>query len=224
MLSNPVFHALLTGDSSRSEGTASAKFFDPDISPFVGFDSANKKGFDELYHLMPPGRKILYACREKMDTPKGWELIIHIEGLQFLFTGMINATLSTDDCLPLDPTHVTEMIALAKLTKPGPFDKRTIEFGHYYGIFDNGRLAAMTGQRLHPGDYSEVSAVCTHPDFSGKGYARQLLLHQVQLILSQRKKPFLHVRADNSRAIDLYEKNGFTVNGPMQFYFLKRNE
>ena len=114
------------------------------------------------------------------------------------------------------------MVALARLTKPGPFDTRTIEFGHYYGFLEAGRLAAMTGQRMHVGPYSEVSAVCTHPDFLGRGYATRLIGQQLALIGAAGEMPFLHVRADNARAIAVYERLGFVANGPMNFYFLKR--
>jgi predicted GNAT family acetyltransferase len=124
--------------------------------------------------------------------------------------------------VPLDKHFAAEMVELAKLTKPGPFGLRTIEFGHYYGIFDQDKLVAMTGQRLHPQQYTEVSAVCTHPDHLGKGFASALVQHQVQLILQQGKTPFLHVREDNSRAIALYERLGFSISRNMNFYFMRR--
>ena len=123
---------------------------------------------------------------------------------------------------PLQQKDVEEMIQLALLTKPGPFASRTIEFGHYYGIFESGQLVAMTGQRLHPYHYAEISAVCTHPNYLGKGYAAALIQHQITLIMSMGQKPFLHVRADNERAIALYHRLGFEVSRPMNFYFLKR--
>jgi predicted GNAT family acetyltransferase len=126
--------------------------------------------------------------------------------------------------VPLQSRHVDEMTALAKLTKPGPFNKRTIEFGHYYGIFENDKLAAMTGQRLHVYNYTEVSAVCTHPDSLGKGYAAALVKHQLDIICSNGQIPFLHVRTDNDRAIALYERLGFAQNGAMHFYFLDRKD
>jgi predicted GNAT family acetyltransferase len=125
--------------------------------------------------------------------------------------------------VPLHANHSEEMVQLTALTKPGPFNSRTIEFGNYFGIFDNGRLVAMAGERLHPGNYTEISAVCTHPDYLGKGFAASLIKHQVDLIQEQNRIPFLHVRADNERAISLYERLGFVQNGHMNFYVLKRS-
>ena len=80
----------------------------------------------------------------------------------------------------------------------------------------------MAGHRMHVGNYTEISAVCTHPDFLGKGYARALLLHQLNSILAENKKPFLHVRNDNDRAIAIYEHVGFVKNRPMNFYFMSK--
>lgn len=222
VLTNPVFHALCSGDRELSLGSADVKYFDEEVSPFVGIADQYNLGFQQLYDIFPGGRRILHACPEKITIPKGWQLKHEIEGLQFVFEGKLTAGLEFSKLVSLEVKHVTQMIDLAILTKPGPFAKRTIEFGSYYGIFENEVLVAMTGQRLHVYNYSEISAVCTHPDHSGKGYARTLLQHQLMLILQQGQIPFLHVRADNQRAIELYEKSGFVVSRPMNFYFLKK--
>ncbi|MFN2458555.1 MAG: GNAT family N-acetyltransferase [Chitinophagaceae bacterium] len=222
LLNNPVYYALQSGDAHLGAGTENVKYFDEEVSPFAGFHVNYNKGFDELYNLLPAGRNILYATRNIIKEPEGWHLIREIKGLQFVFTGNSIATDNSQKLVPLESKHVEGMIALAKLTKPGPFDKRTIEFGYYYGIFDHDKLVAMTGQRLHVYNFSEVSAVCTHPNYLGKGFAAALLQHQLDLICKSDQVPFLHVRDDNQRAIALYERLGFIQNGHMNFYFLKR--
>jgi ribosomal protein S18 acetylase RimI-like enzyme len=222
VLNNPVYHGLLSGDQHLSLGTDTIRFFDEAVSPFVGFDEGYHKGFEELYDLLPPGRNILYAIPQPIDTPKGWQLLHEIKGVQMVYNKVSDALQHTFSPVPLNKQFATEMVELAKLTKPGPFGLGTIEFGHYYGIFEQDKLVAMTGQRLHPKQYTEVSAVCTHPDHLGKGYASALVQHQVQLILQQGKIPFLHVRDDNSRAIALYERLGFSISRDMYFYFMKR--
>ncbi len=222
LLQNPVYHALLTGDKHLSFGNEQVKYFDAEVSPYVGFAEDYTNGFADLYELLPTGRRILYAKPTAIAIPQGWQLQHEIKGLQFIYEGGNMMEGDFANIVPLTTEHVDEMIELVKLTKPGPFGKRTIDFGSYHGIFDNDKLVAMTGQRLHTGNYTELSAVCTHPDHLGKGYASVLMQHQLQIILNNRQQPFLHVRDDNDRAIAVYERLGFVVSRTMNFYFLKK--
>jgi len=223
ILHNPVYHGLISGDQHLGLGSENVKYFDEAISPFVGFDEGYEQGFEELNDLLPAGRNILFAIPQPIATPKGWQLLHEIKGVQMVYKAGGKVLPIAFTPVPLDAPYAAEMVELARLTKPGPFGLRTIEFGHYYGIFDQDKLVAMTGQRLHPQQYTEVSAVCTHPDHLGKGYASILVQHQVQLILQQDKIPFLHVREDNSRAIALYERLGFRISRNMNFYFMRRD-
>jgi ribosomal protein S18 acetylase RimI-like enzyme len=222
LLINPVYNALSTGDSSLAFGNDRVKYFDERVSPFVGIANDYKQGFEELFHLLPSGRKALHATAQFINEPEGWQLINEITGLQFVLDSVPNPGKSFEMPVPLKKEHIDEMVQLATLTKPGPFAERTIDFGNYYGIFRDGRLAAMAGQRLHVTPYTEVSAVCTHPDYKGRGFAAALIQHQIGLISKEGKIPYLHVREDNTRAIALYERLQFKVSRSMNFYFLKR--
>jgi ribosomal protein S18 acetylase RimI-like enzyme len=222
LLNNPVYHALLTGDRHLSFGNEQVKYFDEQVSPFAGFDPGYKNGFAELYEMLPSGRKILYAISSIITQPAGWQVQHEIKGLQFIYESNSKMKTQFPDVKPLSEIHVEQMVQLAKLTRPGPFGIRTIDFGSYFGIFDNEKLVAMTGQRLHVENYTEISAVCTHPDYTGKGFAYTLLQHQLQLILQKNQLPFLHVKQDNQRAITLYERLGFTISRSMNFYFMRK--
>lgn len=192
------------------------------MSPFAGFNLDTTEGFKELAHLLPPDRKILYANPEPIALPEGWKLRAHVAGLQFILDNYQPPANPLVEPVALGRENVAEMISLTQLTKPGPFNTRTIEFGNYFGFFEKGQLVAMTGQRLHVNQFTEISAVCTHPGYLGRGLAGALLHHQIQLILKAKQIPFLHVRADNERAIELYKRVGFTISRPMNFYFLQK--
>jgi len=114
------------------------------------------------------------------------------------------------------------MLELALLTKPGPFAARTHEMGSYWGIKQNGRLVAMAGERFRQPGYTEVSAICTHPDFQGRGYGRSLTLHTMQAILARGAVPYLHSFSDNEGALRLYEKLGFRWRQDMRGIALDR--
>ncbi|MGB6820905.1 MAG: GNAT family N-acetyltransferase, partial [Candidatus Acidiferrales bacterium] len=83
------------------------------------------------------------------------------------------------------------------------------ELGTYIGIRREGKLVAMAGERLRVPGYSEISAVCTLPEFGGQGFAARLMTVLIEKILSCGEIPFLHVRTTNQRAIDLYRRLGF---------------
>ena len=116
-----------------------------------------------------------------------------------------------------------QMIALINKTLPGYYLRGTRLMGDYYGIRVNGELVAMTGERMRMDGFTEVSAVVTHPDFTGRGYAQQLVAHTSNKNLSAGIMPYLHTGANNERAIKIYELLGYTTRRIIDFTRIKRN-
>jgi predicted GNAT family acetyltransferase len=117
---------------------------------------------------------------------------------------------------------VPEMIALVELTKPGPFGTRTHELGTFLGIKVDGRLVAMTGERMKPGNYTEMTAVCVHPSHRGRGYAQALLGAVGRGIVARGESPFLHVFTSNESAIALYRKQGMKIRRRLHVTVLQK--
>ena len=225
VLDNPAWNALISGNKHLANGNGEVKYFDREVSPFVGFRDYSTENFQLLLDLLPHQREVrMITTPIETEIPAQWKVLREIKGLQMVYDiekapvePELELTLLTD-------AHVPQMLALTKLTNPGPFDLRTIEFGQYYGVFDGDKLVAMTGQRMHVFNYAEVSAVCTHPDYTGKGYARQLLIHHVNRIKAASEIPFVHVRYNNDRAIKVYESIGFYTRQEVYFYLMVKAE
>lgn len=223
-LDNPIWNALVSGNAHLSVGTERVKFFDTGVSPFAAVPENSNKYLEELYNESNEGRVVLLWSKEKLAFSKQWQLLDWLPGLQMVCAARPVQQLSPSiELIKLSAADIPQMLELTKLTRPGPFNTRTIEFGNYEGIFDGDKLVAMTGRRMHCYDYIEISAVCTHPGYLGKGYAKQLLLSQAIQIFDDGCTPFLHVRSDNERAIGVYHSLGFEKRLDVFFYVLKKN-
>ncbi|WP_080055817.1 GNAT family N-acetyltransferase [Spirosoma aerolatum] len=222
ILDNPAWNALVSGNKHLGGGTDKVKYFTPEVSPFVALHQNTAQNLHLLDAAIPFDSPIGLITTTQLPIPDSWTLLQRVDGLQMVYDSVTEKPQTSLPIRPLTSADVPDMIALTQLTRPGPFSTRTIEFGHYEGIVDEGKLIAMSGQRLNPFSYAEVSAVCTHPDHLGKGYARQLISNQLYRIQQSEGIPFLHVRSDNKRAIQLYEAMNFTVRTEIYFYFIKR--
>jgi len=225
ILDNMIWNAITTGNRDLSQVDGEVGFYQQDIAPFAGLKELNKANLDKLYDLVTHGRRLAlsYTGTLSLDENK-WALLQHMDVTQMVYEDPVTSftTEASHLIVPLGNEHVPQMLELTALTKPGPFLTRTILFGNYCGIFREGRLAAMAGQRMHPVPYLEISAVCTHPDFRGKGYARTLMLHIMKRILDNSYIPFLHVLSANTSAIGLYESIGFRTRKRLFIDVMKR--
>jgi predicted GNAT family acetyltransferase len=136
---------------------------------------------------------------------------IEVEATMFkmIWEAAVPADDAAPDAVPLGPEHAAQALALAELTRPGPFGLRTIELGDYFGVFDGERLIAMAGERMHAAALREIGGVCTHPDHQGRGLARRLMLKLIRRQMQRDETPFLHVMSSNVGARQLYERMGF---------------
>lgn len=222
VLDNPVWYALTSGNKNLSIGNEDAKYFLKDVAPFAAVKTATETGLKALYDIACHGCAFAFFSSKEIEIPQPWKVGQCTQALQMVHDKATRKKTVVDDIVALTIDDITAMLALTKLTNPGPFLKRTIEFGNYEGIFKNGELVAMTGQRMRPFEYIEVSAVCTHPEHTGHGYATNLILRQVENILAQSDIPFLHVRKENITAIKLYKALGFSVRKEMFIYGIKK--
>jgi len=212
-LDNPVWSALTTGQAHLAQGGALAKRYPDDIDPIGALARGDPDAWSELAALLPPGG-ILYLAAADLDRASSAlpaPLVVRQRAVlvQMVCAEPIDRAPDAAPVSVLTGAHADEMLALAELTKPGPFRARTHTLGTFLGIRSEGRLVAMAGTRFRLDGYREVSAVCTHPEFAGRGLARILATRVVNAIHAQRLTPFLHVDSDNDRARSLYRHMGF---------------
>jgi len=203
-----AWHCLSGPQRHISIGTERARRFAPGYSAILAFAHPDAPAFDDLAPFCPVG-EALYAVGYGGEVPADWQL--HGRGIFDQMLRDPDAPLPATD-LPLQrlmPEHVPQMLALAELTKPGPFGKLTIAMGEYVGVFEGDQLIAMAGERMDAGGLREISGVCTHPDAQGRGLARRLVAHLVRRQMARGERSFLHVASANSGAIGIYERLGF---------------
>jgi ribosomal protein S18 acetylase RimI-like enzyme len=225
-LDNVIWNALTTRDAQFAESFGEARRFLLDVNSLGAFREPTEKGYQSLAGLLGTGGTTGLFLEKPYQPLPGWSLVGGAPLLQMVHENG-GATASRSGYEPplveLGRGDVPEMVALATLTKPGPFAQRTHELGTYLGIRQEGELVAMAGERLKVPGYTEVSAVCTHPDHTGKGYAGMLMTEVMRRIRDQGEVPFLHVRQDNLGAIQLYRKLGFRERAVGHFALLRKD-
>ena len=212
-LDNPVWHALTGHQAHLASGTAAALRFDPTVALFAGFPDPAGIGVAAITDMLAPGEMALLFNAAPVDIPADCSVLYTGEAAQMVCNRLApldNTTTAAYDIITLGDNDVADMLALVKLTEPGPFFERTHVLGDYIGIRHGDQLVAMAGHRMRVGDATEISAVCTHPDTRGRGYAAALVHHLASRLIANGQRPFLHVVVDNTAAIRVYERLGFS--------------
>jgi GNAT superfamily N-acetyltransferase len=208
LLDNITWHTLAGPHAAYSVGTAEARRYAPGFSPIVGFADPVHPNFAALRAYCEPGEHF-YCDGWSAAAPAGWSIEVETTMFKMIYDAAIPAADEAPEAVALTSEHAAQALELASLTRPGPFGMKTIELGEYFGVFVNGRLAAMAGERMHAGSLREISGVCTHPDFQNQGLARRLMTKLMRRQMQRKETPFLHVMRANVAAHDLYKRMGF---------------
>jgi len=209
-LDRPVWASLSTCHTCLAEGNSLARRFARDVNVFASACDDSPAALAALASLVRAGESVYVLQVPRIVIPPGLVAIKQSKGVQMVATRGLEAA-EDEDLLRLGQADAPEMLALARLTEPGPFLAKTHTMGTFLGIRRNGRLAAMAGERMRFPGYTEVSGVCAHPDFRGLGLARRLSRAVAAAIAARGEQVFLHAWKTNSAAISLYRSLGFEI-------------
>jgi len=221
-LDNPVWESLHSVHADIARRSGACVRYPGEFAPFLAVVDADAPIDEALEELLEPGESVFLVgvaprahagarlhsfgtlaqmvCESRLEVPDG------------------------PDIIALGDAHRADVLALTALVYPHYFRPRTMDMGRYFGIYEHGRLAAMIGERMGSARHREISAVCTHPDFNGRGLARRLLAMLGNDVLAKGLTPFLHVSHANLRAKTMYERMGYRLRAEPGFWELRRDE
>jgi GNAT superfamily N-acetyltransferase len=220
-LDNPFFSALDSLHAGIALRAGEVLRYPAEFAPFLGIPHADVALGGPLDSLVPAGESVLMLGVAPSTLPDGWALERFADLAQLTCDRELEV-IDGPGIVELDERHHADVLALTALVYPHYFRPRTMALGRYFGMYVDGRLAAMIGERLGTHDAREMSAICTHPDFLGRGLARRLTAFLTNRTLQEGEQPFLHVAYANARAKALYERMGYRLRRDIPFFALRR--
>jgi ribosomal protein S18 acetylase RimI-like enzyme len=216
-LKNPVWHSLNETHKKFAVEFDGVQFYKPEILTFGAFIEPTKTE-KALNQFVKTADTFFLVSENKDPIIDASKVILEkkIDGCQMVLDTLTDIKI-TEKIVLLTKEYLDEIYKLIWLVMPGFYQKNGFELGHYYGIFKNDKLVAITGQRMQTTSFIEVSAVVTHPDFTKRGFAKQLVAHTTKEILKENKLPILHTNKGNP-AIFLYEKLGYKITRDMNWW------
>lgn len=220
VLDRPVWNALASRHAALAEGGPLARRYPPSIVPFAAAHDNSRQSQAALAALPQPGEIMALAEPNGVTPPPGFAVVRGGPAVQMTLA-QTPEPVADARIERLTEADAAEMLALAKLTEPGPFTLRAQALGDFFGVRIDGRLAAMAGERMKQEGHTELSGVCAHPDFRGRGLARLLSIFVMHRILARGEAPYLHAWANNLAAIRLYESIGFKTRTMLTFAIIR---
>lgn len=219
-LDNPAWYSLQETHQHFAIGTNELKRYQPHIVSFAAFHSDKKDALTQLDNLTQP-EESFFLISEMPALPLNYSIETVLPCVQMACTTEIKTNIIVS-IETLSEKDDDDMIDLINKTLPGYYLRGTRLMGDYFGIRVNGELVAMTGERMRMNGLTEISAVVTHPDFTGRGYAQQLVAYTSNKNLAAGIIPFLHTGYNNERAIKIYELLGYTTRRIIDFTRITR--
>jgi predicted GNAT family acetyltransferase len=219
-LDRPIWGALTTRQADIALRVGEAVRLKPHYGVFAAAAEASEASRTALNYLDIGPEGLWCLEKDPVDPPPGLLVVHHRAPCVQMIADHVVAPKPEFEVEKLTEEDAPAMLELARMTEPGPFFDHTHRMGDFIGVKAKDLLIAMAGERLRPEGYTEVSGVCTHPDFRGRGYAGGLMRIVAARILARGEVPFLHSYAENVGAIALYEKLGFKMRSPMNLTVL----
>ncbi|MFC5490809.1 GNAT family N-acetyltransferase [Dokdonella soli] len=219
-LDNPVWASLNSDHAVLARMAGSAGRYPADVAPFVAVGASDTQAEEQAASLVAAGESV---CFVGLAPPLSavWSVEQSVAIAQMTCRSRLEVV-DGPAIIELSWIHLADMLALTALVYPHYFRPLTIEMGRYFGIYDGDTLAAMIGERMRFDGHQEISAVCTHPDYTGRGYAQRLVAMLTNDILDSGRLAFLHVSHENARAKSLYERIGYAFRTDIPLLAVKR--
>lgn len=221
-LDRPVWNSLSSGWATFAQGDDRARRLDPLHGPFGAAADLHPASLAAIADLVPADGELWLVGPDALTPPPAVHVTRTATLAQMVAPSITPATAPPPAWVPLDESDAADMLDLALLTKPGPFRPHTHRLGRFIGVREEGRLIAMAGERMRLPGFTEVSGVCTHPDWRGRGLAGALMRVVAQAMLDRRETPFLHAYAAHDKTIALYRSLGFTVRAELPMMVVTR--
>ncbi|RWB26233.1 MAG: GNAT family N-acetyltransferase [Mesorhizobium sp.] len=214
VLDRPIWSALATRHQAFAQGDNLAKRYRPSIVSFAATAADDPESLQALGRLIPPYESAILVQADAIALPARFSVISTAALVQMIAEPPLQIV-SDERVQRMTRDDAAEMLALASITKPGPFTLEALNLGDFWGVRIGGRLVAMAGERMKQPGYTELSGVCSHPEFRGGGLGRLLSLFVASQIMARGEIPYLHAYAINAAAIGLYESIGFRLRSTM---------